>query len=79
MEGVGIAKAVARHCWLVAAGSVGKEVQQRCGGDGCWSQVRNSQRSIYICARYFTAFPLAALEMGTNELKILHPMQLESV
>lgn len=77
--GVGIAKAVARQHWLVAAGSVGKWLWQKCAGGGCWSRGRNSQRSAYFCARGFTPFPPAALVMGTDELKKLPPMQLESV
>lgn len=79
LGGAGIAKAVARHCWLVTAGSVGKELHQKRGGVGCWSRVRNSQQSAHFRARGFILFPLAALETGTDELKRLSPMQPESV
>lgn len=79
LGGAGIAKAVARHCWLVAAGSVGKELYQRHGGVGCLNKVRNNQQSAHFHARGFTLFPLAALEMGTDELKRLSLMQPESV
>lgn len=53
LGGAGIAKAVARHCWLVAAGSVGKELYQRHGGVGCLSRVRNNQQSAHFHALFF--------------------------